>query len=309
MGGGRDNTGAAIYRRVNGKYMRIAPYKGTRGTNELIQKVASDFGNLNINDYVIGGKYRVTTKKIAEIDKLLEEYRKHGDEDGGFYKRGIEYYTKEKERLEKEAHDIEIGLRSAQERENKGIIQGYIEATRIQSRDAVLALDRYLKENPKIREQLGKDFKELRKQILHTSVDEIGKLKARTDIEEVYSKNGAIEIAYKNGTIVQITKDGVRRIPQAESRPRLIETKAPEKLTTEQQKLIKDIQSIKGLGMGDFMYSSMGSIERRLLSQLKKLSQSTGYDRIDEKRFRSDADVMSLNRELSRWLGVPLGSF
>lgn len=48
MGGGRDNSGAAIYKRVNGKYVRIAPYKDERLTENDIKwlRRASYDGNI-----------------------------------------------------------------------------------------------------------------------------------------------------------------------------------------------------------------------------------------------------------------------
>ncbi|MCR4718672.1 MAG: hypothetical protein K5768_03475 [Firmicutes bacterium] len=70
MGGGRDNGGAAIYKRVNGRYIRVGAYKDKeREANKLIKDFVSNYRNEDvIKDYLDAINKR-DRKAVIGLDK------------------------------------------------------------------------------------------------------------------------------------------------------------------------------------------------------------------------------------------------
>lgn len=86
MGGGRDNSGAVIYKRINGKYYRIAPYKrnnkkfrnkvnNAKSKNELLKILREKYGENNVpKNFVYKNNISMIRRAINTLTELEDRY-------------------------------------------------------------------------------------------------------------------------------------------------------------------------------------------------------------------------------------------
>lgn len=74
MGGGRDNTGAALYKRVDGKYIRVGAYKDNeKEVNRLIDDLISTPSSRNaVKEYLKAIKDR-DKSAVLDLDERLKD--------------------------------------------------------------------------------------------------------------------------------------------------------------------------------------------------------------------------------------------
>ena len=205
-------------------------------------------------------------------------------------------------------------LQDYEKETNREYIQAYVEAIKAKNREAVIALDDIYKGNSDIspdgnlnyfyavRSNLGNQFLPLRKQLLNMSPEDLADVHAvdSSRILATRTDNGRIEIDYSDGMTNIIDKTGSIWKQTPKSAPK------PIKISRSDKKLIKQIQAIKGLGMGNSLYTNMGRNEYHLLTQLKVLAKNTGYGDIDMSKYKTDYDVKVLSDSLSRYLNISL---